>query len=360
MDIGFERGRIAYASVAPSRAGYGPDRLPAYADRVREALSRVPGVVHVSPVQTRPLSGGGNAGAVYVPGRPPRVEGSIADTGSIAHMNAVGEGFFETMGIPLVAGRTLDRRDAGPDASGVVVDELFVRRFMPDQDPIGRRFGLGTDPKTSTRYEIVGVVGNSRYNSLRNDLMPSVYFAYQPGGTVHFAIRTAVDAASIGPAVRQAVASIDPAVPVTEFHTQTGLIDRTLRTERMLGVISAALGASALALSAIGLAGLLAYIVARRRAEIGIRMALGATAHNVVRMVLRDSCWLVATGAAIGLPVAYGVARMLRTALFQLEAIDVPTTLVACFVLFAVALAAAWLPARRAASIDAVSALRQE
>jgi len=360
VDIGFERGHVAYATVSPSRAGYPADRIPAYADRVREALQRLPGVLHVSPVQTRILSGGGNAAPLNMPGRPPRVEGSMANADDIVQTNAVGDGFFETLGIPLVAGRVLDRRDASPDASAVVVDELFVQRFLSKQDPIGTRFGLGTDPQGNTRYEIVGVVGNSRYNSLRNLPVPSMYQFYRPGGTINFAIRSSVDSASIAHIVRQAVASIDPSVPMTEFHTQAGLIDRTLRTERMLGVISAALGAIALALSAIGLAGLLAYIVARRRTEIGVRMALGASSRDVVAMVLRDSCWLVAVGIAIGLPCAYGVSRTLRTLLFQLDPLDLPTTAVAFFVLCAVALAAAWLPARRAAAIDAVSALRQE
>jgi macrolide transport system ATP-binding/permease protein len=360
IDIGFERDHIAYATVSPSRAGYTPDRNAAYAERVREALAQLPGIVHVALLHTRPLSGGGNAAPVNMPGRPPRVEGSIANSEDFTQTNAVGEGFFETMGIPLVAGRVLDRRDVPVDAAAVVVDETFARRFLAGQDPIGRRFGLGIDAKGNTRYEVVGVVGNSRYNSLRNDLAPTMYQAYRAGGTVNLAIRSAIDPLLLNAAVREAIASIDPSVPLTEFHTQTALIDRTLRTERMLGVISGALGAIALSLSAIGLAGLLAYIVARRRTEIGVRMALGASARDVVAMVLRDSCWLVAIGIAIGLPCAYAVSRTLRTLLFQLDPLDLPTTAFAFLVLCAVALAAAWLPARRAARIDAMSALRQE
>jgi predicted permease len=360
IDIGFDRDRIAYATVSPSRAGYAGDRIPAYADRVREALAQAPGVVHVSTVQTRLLSGNGNAAPVNMPGRPPRVERGMAATDDITHINAVGEGFFETLGIPLLAGRALDHRDTQLNAAAVVVDDLFVQRFLANQDPIGRRFGLGIDAKENTRYEIVGVVGNSRYNSLRNALMPTMYQGYRPGGTVNFAIRSAIDAESLRDAVRQAVASIDPAVPMTEFHTQPALIDRMLRTERMLSVISAALGGMALTLAAIGLAGLLGYIVARRRREIGVRMALGASARDVVRMVLRDSSSLVFAGLVVGLPCAYGVARVLQSLLFQLEPLDIPTTAIAFVVLCGVALVAAWLPARRAARIDAVSALRQE
>ena len=360
LDVGFDRSHVAYATVSPSRAGYSPERITAYSDRLRDRLTQVAGVVRVSPVQTRLMSGGGNAGPVYLPGRPPRLENGVLNREDMAALNAVGEGFFEALGISVVAGRAIDSRDLVPDASAVVVDELFARHFFPNQDPIGRRFGTTIDPKTSTRYEIVGVVGNSTYNSLRSDPFPTIYLPFKPGGTVHYAIRTSMDPIQLAEEVRRAVASIDPLVPLTEFHTQSGLIDRQLRTERMLGVISVSLGALALTIASIGLAGLLAYAVARRRTEIGVRIALGATTRDVVTMVLRDSFWLVGGGMIVGLPFAYAVGRALRTLLFQLEPVDVPTTATAFLVLCVVAVLAAWVPARRAASIDAISALRQD
>jgi predicted permease len=360
MDVGFDRNQIVYASVSPARAGYSTDRFADFAERVRAALARLPGVVSVSPVQTRLLSGGGNATAVQRQGRPPLATGPVADPREVTHLNAVGEGFFETLGIPLLVGRTLTAADFAPGTDAVVVDELFVRRFFPGEDPLGKRFGLGRNPAESSQYSIVGVVGNSRYNSMRNDLMPTLYAPFRAGGTIHLAIRSTMAAVPLGDAVRKAVASIDPSVPVTELHTQSALIDRTLRTERLLGIISAALGVIALTIAAIGLAGLLAYVVAKRRTEIGLRIALGASSRNVVRMVLADCGWLVGAGLLVGLPCAYGVARLLRTSLFQLEPFDVPTTVAACAVLGAVSVAAPWLPARRAASIDAITALRQE
>jgi predicted permease len=274
------------------------------------------------------------------------------------HLNSVGGGLFETLRIPLVTGRTIERRDIRPNADAVVVDELFVRRFFPNENPLGRRFGLGRDK--NNRYEIVGVVGNSRYNSLRGDARPTVYEPYSAGGTIHFAIRTTMDSARLAEAVRKAVASVDPAVPLTEFHTQTALIDRLLRTERLLGFLSGAFGLVALALAAIGLGGLLAYAVARRTNEIGVRMALGAAAGDVIRMVLRDSLWMVGTGILIGLPCAYAIGRVLKTALFRLEPLDPQTAALSFFALLAVALVAAWVPARRAARIDPMAALREE
>jgi ABC-type antimicrobial peptide transport system permease subunit len=204
------------------------------------------------------------------------------------------------------------------------------------------------------------VVANSRYNSLRGDAVPTVYTPYRPGGTVHFVMRTAAEPANLAEAARRAVASIDAAVPLTEFHMQTDLIDRLLRTERLLGFVSGVFGVVALTLAAIGLGGLLAYGVARRTKEIGLRMALGAAAGDVVRMVLRDSLWMLGMGILAGVPCAYAVGRFLRTSLFEMDPLDLPTAAFAFGALMVVALLAAWLPARRAARIDPLTALREE
>jgi predicted permease len=350
-DAGFDRQNLAYVSVAPAMAGYPIEREGPYVDRVREALASLPGVSQVSTVQTRLLSGSGNNSRVNLPGR------EWSDNYR-ANLNAVGDSFFETMRIPLVAGRTFDRRDMSPNSKAMVVDELFARRYFPNQNPLGLRLGL--NPKDSQQYEIVGVVGNSRYNSLRSDAYPTVYTPYRPGATMHFVMRTTADPATLAEAARRAVASIDPAVPLTEFHTQSALIDRLLRTERLLGFVSGVFGMVGLALAAIGLGGLLAYGVARRTSEIGLRMALGAAGGDVVRMVLRDSLWMLGVGIVAGLPCAYAVSRFLRTSLFQLDPLDPASTALALGGLTAVALLAASLPARRAARIDPLAALREE
>ena len=351
-NIGFDRDHLAYASVSPARAGYSRDRIGPYVTRVRDDLARLPGVVSVSPVQTRLLSGGGNGAGINFQGRP-------FDKTQGAHLNNVGKEFFETLGIPFLAGRNIGPTDIRADGrEAVVIDELFANRYFPNTDPLGRRFGLG--PKENDRYEIVGIVANSRYNSLRNEAIPAFYQPYRPGGTVHFAIRTTLDPAHLAEMTRKAIADVDPAVPLTEFHTQSALIDRLLRTERLLSFVSGAFGLVALTLAAIGLGGLLAYAVAVRTNEIGVRMALGAAASDVVRMVLRDSLWMVAAGAIIGLPCAYAVGHFLRTALFGLQPLDIPTHGLAFIALVAVALGAAWIPARRAARTDPVVALRVE
>jgi predicted permease len=357
-EVGFDRENLAYASVSPSQAGYSVDRLRPYADRIREALSRLPGVIQVSAVQARLLSGNGNISRVNIPGRPSRIEKGIVNEADAIQRNAVGDGFFETLRIPLLAGRRIERRDIGPKAEAVVIDELFAKRFFPNQNPLGRRFGL--DAKDNNRYEIVGVVGNVRYMSLRSDAYPTVYEPYVPRGAIHFAIRTTMDSSRLTEAVRKAVASVDPAVPLTEFHTQTGLIDRMLRTERLLSFMSGSFGLVALTLAAIGLGGLLAYAVARRTNEIGVRMALGAGAGDVMRMVWRDSFWMVGAGTLMGIPCAYVIGRVLKSALFRLEPFDPWTAAISFMALLAVAIFAAWVPARRAARIDPMVALREE
>jgi predicted permease len=351
VDLGFERTHLAYVSMTPARAGYTSERIGPFADRVREALRRVPGVTRVSTLSFRPLASMGNNGGLTFAGRPP-------DPTYRANLNSVGEGFFETMGIPLVTGRTIEARDIVPDATAVVVDKIFVERYFPNENPIGHRFGYGND---SQRFEIVGVVGNSRYNMLRGDVYPTVYEPFVPGrGTVRFAIRATLDPATLADDVRRAVASVDPTVAVTDYYTQTALVNRAIRTERVLSVVAGAFAVIALMLAAIGLGGLLAYTVARRTNEIGVRVALGAAANDVVGLVLRDSLSMVVAGVVVGIPLAYTMARTLATWLFNVEPFDPLTLVTAAAILIAVGFVAAWLPARRAAQVDPLVALRAE
>lgn len=363
VDVGFDRENLTYATTNPWQAGYRPEQVGPYIDRVREELTRVPGVLRVGLVEVRLLSGNGNAGRVTIPGRPQRIEKGIVAPGELATMNRVGDGALETLRIPLVAGRTIERRDIRPDAGAVVVDERFARRFFPNQNPLGRRFGF-FGSKENDRYRIVGVVRDSRYSSLRADPDPAVYAPYLPGDleghAIHFAIRARIDSDKLAEAVRKAVTAVDPAVPLIEFHTQTALIDRLLRTERLLAFLSGAFGLIALTLATIGIGGVLAYSVARRTNEIGIRMAVGASAAHVTRMVLEDTIRMVAAGILIGLPAAYGAGRILNSTLFRLGPLDPSTASLAFLAVLMAALLAAWLPARRAARIEPVTALREE
>lgn len=359
-DVGFDRENLAYASINPAQAGYPAERLWPYVDRVRDEIARMPGVLQVSTVGHRPMSSGGELSRVSIPGRSLRIDKGVVAPEQAATVNWIGEGFFETLRIPMLAGRTIDRRDIRADGEAVVVDERFAKHFFPNENPLGRRFGF--NPNDNVRYEIVGVVQDSRYNSLRDEQAPAVYepFSPDPRGAIHFVIRASVDSQRLEEAARQVIASVDPTVPLTQFRTQNELIDRLLSTERLLAVMSGAFGLVALTLAAVGIGGVLAYAVARRTNEIGIRMALGAAPGDVTRMVLRDSISMAVLGILAGLPGAYAIGKVLRATLFHLQPLDPWTAFLSFFVLIVVALLAGWLPAQRAVRIDPMVALRYD
>ncbi len=358
LDVGFDRDNLVYASVNPWRGGYEAEQVGPYVDRLRAELVAEPGIQSVATIGMRLLAGSSSSTTAHIPGRPYRNDGSDG-----LMLNRVSDGLLETLRIPLLLGRTFEPRDMTPGARAAIVDESFVERFFPDRNPLGQRFGTG--PEHDDRYEIVGVVRNSRYNSLRDRPRPTMYEPFLPGeragSDVNLVIRASIDLQQVTNAVRRVADSIDPDVPVFEVVTQTELADRRLlQSDRLLSILSSAFGVVALLLAAIGLAGLLAYAVARRTNEIGVRMALGAAPGDVVRMVLGDSLWMVAVGVLVGLPGAYAVGRLLKSMLFGLEPADPWTAAGALAVLAAVAAVAAWLPARRAARIDPMAALREE
>jgi ABC-type antimicrobial peptide transport system permease subunit len=207
-------------------------------------------------------------------------------------------------------------------------------------------------------------VKSSRYNSLREAIRATMYrpssTATGPGSNVNFAIRAAVDTRSLAGAIRQAAAAIDASVPIVEIKTQTALIDHLLLVDRLLSILSSAFGAVAVILSAIGLIGLLAYAVARRTGEIGIRMALGASRGDIVHLVLNDALWLAGAGILAGLPSAFFVGRLLKHTLFHLQPTDPAVAAASLAILATVAVLATWLPASRAARIDPMMAIREE
>jgi predicted permease len=356
VNIGFNRENLVYASFDPWSAGYGPDQVRQYAERLGTRLAAIPGVLRLGMIEERPLSGNANGTRINIPGQPYKEDPAH---GSL--VNHVGDGLFETLGIPLLAGRVFDSRDMRANSDAVVVDDLFVQNFYPHQNPLGQQFGTG--PKPTEYFRIIGVVKRSRYYSLREAapiMFQPMLAGDRPGWPLTFAIRSAADTRQLAPVIRKIAAEIDPSMLVTEIKTQTALIDNLLLFERLLSLLSEAFGTLAIVLSAIGLIGLLGYTVARRTNEIGVRMAIGASRADVIQLVLKDSLLLVIAGIAVGLPGAFFLGKYLKHVLFDLPATDPATAALSLAVLVAIAGIASWIPAWRAARIDPMGALREE
>jgi predicted permease len=283
----------------------------------------------------------------------------------------VGPDFFRAKQIPLLAGRVFNafdyelaaKRPAPPNVpTPVVVSQVFVGKYLGAENPLGKRFGESAgsvDEPPSAGYEIIGVARDSKFSDLRREVGPMMY-APLSGFAASFEVRTAASPEQLVPTIRQVVAQLDPNLPLRDVSTQTQQIDRLLFQERLVARVSSFFGALALVLACVGLYGLLAYEVARRTREIGIRMAIGAEARNVLTMVVKQGLALALLGAAIGVAVAMGVMRYLKSMLFEVRAYD-PTIIVAvAALLLLVALAACVIPARRATTVDPMVALRSE
>jgi predicted permease len=276
-------------------------------------------------------------------------------------VDAVGPGFFATMEIPLLAGREFRDSDASGAPRVAIVNETMARYFFGDTNPVGRRFGFGRDQATD--IEIVGVVRDVRSLQLRDQAPRFVYVPYrqEPDVTqLTVYLRVAGGSGTSAAAVRQAAQRIDPNLPIFDMKSMAVQVDESLFVERMVAVLATAFGALAALLAALGLYGVMAYAVARRTREIGIRMALGAERSRVLWLVLREVAVMAGAGVACGLLAALYVTRRIESQLFGLSPTDAATLAAAVGLLLAVALLAGFVPARRATAIDPMVALRTE
>src|SRR5438067_6377756 len=268
--------------------------------------------------------------------------------------------FFHTLGIPLVVGRMLTDRDDDKAPRVVVINETAARKYFGTDNPVGKRFGSLIENRTQT--EIVGVVRDVRYNSLRDAAPPTMYLPIGqrnwPGMAVE--VRTASDPASLIAAVRETIRRLDPNLPLTNLTTQAEAVEGRLAQERLFAQAYVLFGLLALALASIGLFGVMSYSVARRTNEIGIRMALGARRADVVSLVMKESMTMVGVGVVIGLAGAFGASRFVATLLFGLAPTDPLTIGLAVSVMIVVSAFAGYLPARRAARVDPMVAIRYE
>jgi len=280
----------------------------------------------------------------------------------VARFDQVGPGYFTTVGIPLLLGRDFNSQDAAGAPRTVIVNEAFARFYFQGASPLGKQiFWL---PGQRTGLEIVGVAGNVKDHSLRWESIRRFYVpVYQPiesVSTVNFEVRTAGDPQQVAGAIRREIRAVDPTLPLVRLDTLGALIDRSLIEERMIATLSGFFGVLALVLACTGLYGVMSFSVARRTSEIGLRMALGAASADVLRMILRETVTLVGLGIAIGVPAALTATRLIASRLFGLEAADPATVVATTVLLLVVAVLAGYVPARRAAGVDPMVALRAE
>jgi predicted permease len=351
IDPGFETRNLLHFSISPTLVGYPEAKLQDLYDDLQLRLAPLPGVKSVSYASDVLLDGGLWSTSVHIQGSP---ENAQAET----NMLAVGPDYFGTMHIPVVSGRTLFANDMRSKLSVALVNETFVRRHLDGKNPIGMRLQGGSDQNPVNR-EIVGVVADAKYDELREAVAPTMYVPMQ-GGRVYFEVRTAANPATLMPVVRRLVGEMNQDLPVTDLQTQMETVDRLLFNERLVARLSALFGSLALVLACLGLFGLMSYEVARRTQEIGIRTALGAQRTQVMGMVLRQGLTLAVCGAAAGILAALWMTRYLKTLLYGVPATDGVTFVLATGLLIGVALAACWVPARRATRVDPMVALRCE
>jgi predicted permease len=360
VDVGFRTDHLLLAEIAPPNKTYPPGKDIELHKRIIAAFSAIPGVEAVTPAWVPYLSDDASRTDF-------RVERKTyaKDESTSAYYNVVGDRFFAALRIPILKGRAFGPQDTTTSMKVGIINASLAKERFPGEDPIGKRFiTRHDDGKPDDWITIVGVCGDTRYSSLREEPPPQFILPFsqqtEAGGGVAYEIRTAVDPESIVPQLRKAVQQQDPDLPLIDVRTQQQQIEATMQTERIFVAMTSSFGMLALALASVGIYGVMAYSVANRTNEIGIRLALGAQPRQVLSMILREATWISLTGIAVGLTAAYFLARLVKSMLYGLQPADPVSLISGAALLVAVGLAASWLPARRAASVQPVEALRHE
>jgi predicted permease len=368
---GFSAERLVGFNIDPSLNGYSVERGKNFYLRLTDELASTPGVQSVGLASMRILEGGEWDSSMTVEGYTAR-----ADQNPQPYMNSISPNYFATLGVPILQGRDFTVKDTlnvshGHPEDGlndhvpatVMINESFAKKYFKGRSPLGLHLGFGSDPNTRTDMEIVGVVKDMKYTSLRDEIPVQAYIPYLAspfagGMTVY--LRTTLDPRLVMGAVRRKVHNLDPNIPVYEMRTTQEQIDLSLRNERLVASLSTVFGALATLLAVIGLYGVMAYTVARRTREIGIRMALGAEQGNVIWMIMREVLLLVGVGVLVGVPLAMGLSSLIKSQLFGMAPHDPLTLTLATIGLAAVACLAGFVPALRASRVDPTRALRYE
>jgi predicted permease len=364
VDPGFKADGVLTMNLALPAARYAEDgQVSDFFDRLVPRLGALPGVTQAAAISNLPMSGNNSSGSFQIEGRTVGEH----EAGPHGDSHYVAGDYFATMRIPLVRGRTFDAREAGAGGTpAIIIDKVLADRYFANDDPIGHRLarmGEGT-PKEPVWRTIVGVVGHVSKYGLDGRVKEQYYIpaAQRPQRAMTLVLRAADggDAQALAAAARAAVRAVDPDMPVYRVATMAEVIDATLVNRKFVMLLLGQFAAVALVLAGVGLFGVLSYAVSRRTREIGVRMALGARAADVLGMVVRQGMTLTAIGLVIGAGAALAATRAMAGLLFGIGASDPPTYVALALVLAGVALFACWLPARRAARVDPMVALRAE
>jgi predicted permease len=361
VDIGWNPQNLVFVRVDADGAGLDNERKLRFFHDSMDRLKAIPGVTHATVSKPTLMSGGVFGTGMYVQGRVyPKGRDSYVSSRDDINRVVVAPNYFDALGIPLVAGRGMTERDNENAPQVAVINQAAARKFFPNENPIGRTFGFSVDDTPD--IEIVGILQDVRYNSLREPPPPTMYLPHRQNNPedLVFSIRTAVDPTSIMNAARTAIGAVNPNIPVITVQTQMSTLEQRFAQEKVLAQAYTLFGGIALFVAAIGLFGLMSYNVSRRTREIGIRMAMGAQRREVLALVLRESMLLVALGIGIGIAASAAFGRLVASQLFGLEPTDPATMVSATLVMFAVSALAGYLPARRAARVEPMVALRYE
>lgn len=357
VELGFNQENLLVFTLRPGKAGYEKDRLHEFYRTVFERIEATPGVAAATFTRVPLVANNTFDSGVILPG-----ETASSSEEHLTNMQIVRDNFFETMGIPLLAGRGFNDRDVEGSQPVAIVSDKFARDFFPEGNVLGQRVGF--DEKTLGKYEIVGVVRDTKYSSLREDIAPIFYTSARQEtdniGTMYVEVRTHGDPTAFAPIARKIVSGVDAGIPVTEVTTQEDQSARTVAQERVFADMLTFFGALAVLLAAIGLYGVMSYSVAQRTNEIGIRMALGAETGGVLRMVVAQGLKFAIIGLVIGSVATLGLTRFIEGQLYGVTASDPLTFAVVGALLLGVAIVACWIPALRAARVDPMVALRTE
>ncbi len=358
VNPGFDATNVLSMNIALPTSKYREQQTNVFYDQLIERVRNLPGVKSAGGINPLPLSNSNISNSVLVEGAPVV---ALADRPSVG-VRVITPSYFQTMSIPILKGRLFTEHDRDNTPSVIIVNEALASRFWPNQDAVGKRLSFEEDSGKQVWQEIVGVVGNVKHKALEIDIMPEAYFPYQqsPSNFMSLVVRTASDPASMVPAIRSQVLSVDKDQPVSDIMTMEQRVAKSVAAKRFVMVLLGAFSILALGLAAVGIYGVMAYLVTQRTQEIGVRMALGAQKRDVLRLVVAKGMALAIIGTVIGLVASLMLTRLMTSLLFEVTPTDWLTFVIAPMVLLTVALLACYIPARRATKVDPLIALRYE